>query len=86
MYLIGSSFGLLLLNVGGLGKSVGNCPVACVMAVCTSVAAASMLLSRLNCSVNVLLPWLLVVLLFALAVENLLANKFYRREAEDVAA
>jgi hypothetical protein len=29
-----------------------------------------------------MLPWLLVALLFALAVENLLANKFYRREAD----
>ena len=28
-----------------------------------------------------LFPFLLVVLLFVLALENLLANKFYRREA-----
>lgn len=30
-----------------------------------------------------LLPWLLLVVLVALAVENFLANKFYRREAEE---
>jgi hypothetical protein len=29
-----------------------------------------------------LLPWLMVGLLLVLAVENLLANKFYRRESE----
>src|SRR5439155_25515902 len=28
-----------------------------------------------------LFPWLMIVVLLALAVENLLANRFYRREA-----
>src|SRR3954447_2322556 len=60
MYMTGWSFGLLLLNVGGLGRSVGRLPVAWVMAVCTSVAAASMLLDRLNWSVRMQLPWVLV--------------------------
>jgi hypothetical protein len=27
-----------------------------------------------------LFPWLMILLLIALAVENLLANRFYRRE------
>ena len=56
MYRIGWSFGLVLLNVGGLGRSVGSCPCACVMAVCTSVAAASMLLVSANWSVSVVFP------------------------------
>ena len=52
MYKIGWSFGFVLEYVGGDGKSVGRLPVACEIAVCTSVAAASMLLSRANCSVK----------------------------------
>ncbi len=51
MYMIGWSFGLVFENVGGDGRSTGRLPVACVIAVCTSVAAASMLLLRANCSV-----------------------------------
>src|ERR1044072_6526528 len=58
MYLIGWSFGVGLESVGGLGRSGGSWPDACVIAVCTSVAAASMLLLRLNWSVKLLLPWL----------------------------
>src|SRR5687767_4440415 len=63
MYMIGWSFGLLLLNVGGLGRSTGSCPVACVIAVCTSVAAASMLLESANCSVIDELPWVLLLVI-----------------------
>jgi hypothetical protein len=40
---MGWSFGLVFEYVGGDGKSTGRLPVACEMAVCTSVAAASML-------------------------------------------
>src|SRR3954466_13210639 len=58
MYLIGWSFGLVFDSVGGLGRSGGSWPDACVIAVCTSVAAASMLLFRLNCSVKLALLWL----------------------------
>src|SRR5262245_54652429 len=58
MYLIGWSFGFVLLSVGGLGRSGGSCPDACVSADCTSVAAASMLLFRSNCSVKFEFPWL----------------------------
>ena len=46
MYMIGWSLGLVLENVGGDGRSTGRLPVACEIAVCTSVAAASMLLLR----------------------------------------
>src|SRR6266550_4237533 len=59
MYIIGWSFGLLLLKVGGLGRSTGRLPVAWVIAVCTSVAAASMLLSSANWSVIVVVPCVL---------------------------
>ena len=41
MYMIGWSLGLVLEKVGGDGRSTGRLPVACVIAVCTSVAAAS---------------------------------------------
>ena len=44
--MIGWSLGLVLENVGGDGRSTGRLPVACEIAVCTSVAAASMLLLR----------------------------------------
>ena len=57
--MIGWSFGLVLENVGGDGRSTGRLPVAWVIAVCTSVAAASMLLSRANWSVRLTCPWVL---------------------------
>ena len=60
MYMIGWSFGLVLENVGGEGRSIGRLPVACVIAVCTSVAAASMLFSSTNWSVRLVCPWLLL--------------------------
>ena len=59
MYKIGWSFGFVLVYVGGEGKSVGRLPVACEIAVCTSVAAASMLLSSANCSVKATCPCVL---------------------------
>ncbi len=36
------------MNVGGLGRSTGSCPVARVIAACTSVAAASRLLFKIK--------------------------------------
>src|SRR5687768_3483867 len=60
MYMSGWSFGLFFENVGGDGRSAGRKGVACEIAVCTSVAAASRLLSRLNCSVNDVKPWVLL--------------------------
>src|SRR6185295_19987315 len=59
MYMIGWSLGLVLENVGGDGRSTGKLPVACDIAVCTSVAAASMLLLRTNCSVKLVCPCVL---------------------------
>ncbi len=60
MYRIGWSLGLVLEKVGGEGRSTGRLPVACEMAVCTSVAAASMLLSSANWSVRLTWPWVLL--------------------------
>ena len=57
MYMIGWSFGLVLVNVGGLGRSTGNCAVAREIAACTSVAAASTFLERSNCRTKLLCPW-----------------------------
>jgi hypothetical protein len=51
---------LVLENVGGEGRSTGKLPLACVIAVCTSVAAASMLLLKANCSVRLVWPWVLL--------------------------
>ncbi len=59
MYMIGWSLGLVLEKVGGEGRSTGRLPVACEIAVCTSVAAASMLLASANCSVRVTFPCVL---------------------------
>ena len=59
MYMIGWSFGFVLEKVGGEGRSTGRLPVACEIAVCTSVAAASMLLSSANCSVRLAWPCVL---------------------------
>ena len=60
MYMIGWSLGLVLEKVGGEGRSTGKLPVACDIAVCTSVAAASMLLLRANWSVMLVCPWVLL--------------------------
>src|SRR5260221_11737702 len=58
--MIGWSFGLVFEKVGGEGRSIGRLPVAWVIAVCTSVAAASMLLVRANCRVRLVSPWVLL--------------------------
>ena len=59
MYMIGWSFGFVLEKVGGDGRSTGRLPVAWEIAVCTSVAAASMLLLSANCRVMLVCPWVL---------------------------
>ena len=56
---IGVSAGLLLLYEGGVGSVRGKRFDATLMAACTSCSAASMLRSRLNCSVICELPKLL---------------------------
>jgi hypothetical protein len=48
---IGWSAGLTLRKVGGVGMSLGSWRSTREIATCTSWAAASMLRSRLNCSV-----------------------------------
>ena len=53
---IGASAGLILRMVGWFGRFFGNCPCAALIASSTSVDAASMLRSRSNCSVTVLVP------------------------------
>ena len=55
--MIGWSFGFVLVNVGGLGRSTGSLPVAWLIAACTSVAAASMLLESANCRTKLGAPW-----------------------------
>ena len=55
--MIGRSFGFVLESVGGDGRSIGRLPVAWEIAVWTSVAAASMLLSSANWSVRLTCPW-----------------------------
>ena len=56
-YIVAWSFGLVLENVGGEGRSMGRLPAACEIAACTSVAAASRLLLKSNCSVKLVCPW-----------------------------
>src|SRR6185295_3563196 len=53
---IGWSAGFTLLIEGGVGMFAGNCRDACAIAVCTSCAAPSMLRSRLNCNVMLVVP------------------------------
>jgi hypothetical protein len=60
IYMIGWSLGLVLENVGGDGRSTGRLPPAAEIAVCTSVAAASMLLDSLNCNVMLQVPCVLL--------------------------
>src|SRR3546814_7358899 len=52
----GLSAGLTLRQVGRFGMSWGSLPAAVLMAACTSWAAVSMLLSRLNCKVRLVEP------------------------------
>src|SRR5580692_8739719 len=53
---IGESAGFTFRYEGLLGRFVGNCPRAALMAACTSRAAASMSRSRLNCRVMLVDP------------------------------
>ena len=46
-----------MVNVGGVGRSIGNCPWACEMAAWTSVAAASTLFDNANCRTKLEWPW-----------------------------
>src|SRR4051794_30947186 len=55
----GWSFGLVLMKVGGLGRSEGNWPVARWIAAWTSVAAASTLSKRSNWILTGVLPCVL---------------------------
>src|SRR5471032_1200789 len=52
----GLSAGLTFFQVGRLGMSLGSLPEAVLIAACTSYAAVSMLLFRVNCSVSRLEP------------------------------
>src|SRR5216117_1100314 len=60
-YKMGWSFGLVFANVGGEGKSIGSDQVDRLIAACTSVAAASMLLSSANCSMRLQKPCVLLL-------------------------
>ena len=53
------------MNVGGLGRSIGNFPVARWMAACTSVAASVMLLLSTNCNVSDVLLCVLVLVMMS---------------------
>jgi hypothetical protein len=57
------SDGLLLLYDGGDGMPGGRLRDERAIIVCTSCAAASMLRSRSNCSVMLVLPWRLLELI-----------------------
>ncbi len=56
----GESAGLTFCRDGGVGMPGGNWRSARAIIDCTSCAAASMFRSRLNWSVTLVLPWLLV--------------------------
>src|SRR5215831_3661845 len=59
------SAGLVFRYVGGLGRSLGNRPLAALIAVCTSPAAPSMLRLSSNCSVMLVDPSPLVEVIWA---------------------
>src|SRR5277367_230767 len=58
--MIGSSAGLTFLYDGGLGIPCGSWAWVSAIAACTSCAPASMLRVRLNCSVMLVEPWMLL--------------------------
>src|SRR5258708_6957389 len=61
--MIGESAGFCLRQFGRVGRLAGSCPVAALMAACTSRAAASMLRLRSNCMVTLVDPsWLVEVI------------------------
>src|SRR6266540_1567560 len=68
------SFGFVLVNVGGLGRSIGNLPVARWIAACTSVAASVILLLKTNCRVSCVL--LCVLLLVMMSKPGICMNCF----------
>ena len=51
--------------MGGLGRSIGNFPVARWIAACTSVAASVMLLLRTNCKISDVLLCVLVLVMMS---------------------
>ena len=53
---MGISFGLSLVKDGGEGRSEGRFPIARWIALCTSVAAASISLLSENCNTSELAP------------------------------
>ena len=53
------------MNVGGLGKSIGNFPVARWIAACTSVAASVSDLLRLNCKVKLVFACVLALVMMS---------------------
>ena len=61
--MMGWSLGLVLVNVGGLGRSSGSWPVARWMAACTSVAASGSVLLRSNWRVREVLLWVLLLVM-----------------------
>src|SRR5487761_122267 len=63
MKMMGDADGFSLNRCGGVGMLVGNWRMACEMAVCTSMAAASILRDRSNCRVISVLPVLLTELM-----------------------
>src|SRR3984893_1966529 len=66
---IGASAGFTLRYVGLLGRLVGNCPRAALIAACTSRAAASIFRFRSNCSTMLVEPsWLVEVICVTLAM------------------
>ncbi|MNO63698.1 hypothetical protein D3C76_544080 [compost metagenome] len=62
----GLSAGLTLRQVGGLGRSCGKRAVAVLMAACTSWAAVSMFLSRVNCRISVVEPSALLLVIWVM--------------------
>ncbi len=61
--MIAWSLGLVLVKVGGLGRSMGSWPVARWMAACTSVAASGSVLLRSNWSVSDVLLWVVALVM-----------------------
>jgi hypothetical protein len=73
---MGESAGFTFRKVGWLGRFFGNCPCAALIASSTSVAAASMLRDRSNCTVTVVEPSTLidVIWLRPLICENCVSS------------
>jgi hypothetical protein len=66
MMRIGESAVFTLRKAGGLGRFLDNCPLAALIAACTSWAAPSILRLRSNCSVMVVRPSELVDVIWAM--------------------